>query len=141
AAGGAVEVVVHEPGTLVEASRTRFAVAAGDVEAGWGGAGWFAEVDSAFNMFSAVPFGPGIGEYMAWLYHGGGIELAREMFAGHDLYNLPCALIPPEASGWFRRDIQTVADLRGRRIPFFGLRAQVVQELGRDTRALAPREP
>src|SRR3546814_9121646 len=58
---------------------------------------------------------------LAWLYYGGGLEMAREMFAEHDLYNLPCALIPPEASGWFRREIRSVADLRGLRMRFFGL--------------------
>src|SRR3546814_12002451 len=109
------------PGWWVPALVSCVAVAGGIVDAGWGCAGWFAQSDIAFNVCSAVPFGPGIGEYVAWLYYGGGLEMAREMFAEHDLYNLPCALIPPEASGWFRREIRSVADLRGLRMRFFGL--------------------
>ena len=50
-------------------------------------------------MFSAVPFGPGIGEYMAWMYHGGGLKMAREMFHRNGVHNIPCIIIPPEASG------------------------------------------
>lgn len=138
ATGGEVVLRVYEPGELAPATETLFAVSDGRVDAGWGGAGWFADVDSAFSMFSAIPFGPGIGEYMAWLYHGGGLEIAREMFAGHDLYNIPCALIPPEASGWFRKEIRTVADLRGLRMRFFGLGAGVMRKLGVDTRSIAP---
>ena len=88
------------------------AVADGGVGAAWAGAGWFAGTDSAFNMFSSVPFGPGIGEYMAWMYEGGGLEMAREMFHSRGAQH-PCGLIPPEASGWFRKEIQTVADLEG----------------------------
>lgn len=138
ASGGEVVLVFHEPGQLVPAAETLFAVSRGEVNAGWGGAGWFSERDSAFNMFSSVPFGPGIGEYMAWMYHGGGLALAREMFAAHNLHNIPCAVIPPEASGWFRREIRTVADLKGLRMRFFGLGAEVMQKLGVDTRLMAP---
>lgn len=138
ASGGEIRLDFHEPGALVPATETLFAVARGEVDAGWGGAGWFSKVDTAFNMFSAVPFGPGIGEYLAWMYHGGGLELAREMFAAHGLFNLPCALIPPEASGWFHKEIRSVEDLRGLRMRFFGLGARVMQKLGVETRSMAP---
>lgn len=140
ASGGEIVLQFQEPGSLVPAAETLFAVSAGRVDAGWGGAGWFSKTDTAFNMFSAIPFGPGIGEYMAWLYYGGGLELARELFAEHSLYNIPCALIPPEASGWFRKEIRTVGDLRGLRMRFFGLGAQVMAKLGVVTEQLAPGE-
>lgn len=138
ASDGTLRFEFHEPGKLVPAARTLYAVSEGKVDAGWGGAGWFTKVDSAFNMFSSVPFGPGIGEYMAWLYHGGGLEMAREMFARHNLYNIPCAMIPPEASGWFRTEIHSVADLRGLRMRFFGLGAKVMDKLGVKTQLMAP---
>lgn len=138
ASGGEIELHFHEPGALVPAARTLHAVAEGAIDAGWGGAGWFTDVDTAFNMFSSVPFGPGIGEYMAWMYRGGGLELARDMFARHNLHNIPCAVIPPEASGWFRKEIRSVADLRGLRMRFFGLGAQVMQKLGVATQLMAP---
>jgi len=136
--GGEIEFQFHEPGSLVPATETLHAVSRGTVDAGWGGAGWFNDVDTAFNMFSSVPFGPGIGEYMAWMYHGGGLNLARELFAPHNLHNIPCAVIPPEASGWFRKEIRTVADLRGLRMRFFGLGAKVMAKLGVVTEAMAP---
>jgi TRAP-type mannitol/chloroaromatic compound transport system substrate-binding protein len=140
ASGGEIELKFHEPGAIVPAAKTLSAVAEGAVDAGWGGAGWFASVDSAFNMFSTVPFGPGIGEYMAWMYHGGGLETARELFAQHNLHHVPCAVIPPEASGWFRNEIRTVADLKGLRMRFFGLGAKVMEKLGVATQQLPPAE-
>ncbi|MEX0759818.1 MAG: TRAP transporter substrate-binding protein [Tistlia sp.] len=138
ATGGEVELEFHEPGVLVPAAETLHAVSDGRIDAGWGGAGWFSDVDTAFNMFSAVPFGPGVGEYMAWMYEGGGLEMARALFAEHDLYNLPCALIPPEASGWFLKEIGEVSDLAGLRMRFFGLGAKVMERLGAETRQLPP---
>lgn len=140
ASGGELILKFHEPGTLVPGAETVTAVSRGEVAAAWAGAGWFAKSDSAFNMFSSVPFGPGIGEYMAWLYRGGGLEAAREMFARHNVYNIPCGLIPPEASGWFRKEIRTVEDLKGLKMRFFGLGAQVIQKFGVITQQLPPGE-
>jgi len=138
--GGEVEIKFFEPGALVPAAESVNAVSAGSVDAAWAGAGWFAGRDSAFNMFSAVPFGPGIGEYLAWMYHGGGLDMAREMFAKQDVYNIPCSIIPPEASGWFRKEIKSPADLKGLKMRFFGLGAKVMEKLGVATQQLAPGE-
>lgn len=138
ASGGQLMLQLHEPGALVPAAEAVNAVAEGRVDAAWAGAGWFASRDSAFNMFSTVPFGPGITEYLAWIYHGGGLELARELFHRHDIHNIPCAIIPPEASGWFRQPIRSVSDLRGLTMRFFGLGARVMEQLGVVTKQLPP---
>lgn len=140
ASGGEVSLKFFEPGKLVPGAETVKSVAKGTVPAAWAGAGWFADADSAFNMFSAVPFGPGIGEYMAWMYHGGGLAMAREMFHQNGVHNIPCIIIPPEASGWFRKEIKSVSDLQGLRMRFFGLGAKVMQKLGVVTQQQPPGE-
>jgi len=118
ASGGEIELRFNEPGALVPAAQAMDAVSAGSVDAAWAGAGWYSGKDTAFNMFSTVPFGPGIGEYLAWMYQGGGLPLSREMFAKYNLHNVPCTIIPPEASGWFRKEIKTLQDLRGLKMRF-----------------------
>ena len=140
ATGGKFVFKFYEPGKLVPAAETLNAVAAGKVAAAWAGAGWLSNKDSAFNFFSSVPFGPGMGEYMAWLYEGGGLELAREMFHAHGVHNIPCGLIPPEASGWFRKEIKTPAELKGLKMRIFGLGALVMQKFGVSTQQDAPGE-
>ena len=138
ASGGTLEMKVNEPGALVPALQAIQATSQGSVDAAWSNAGFFASTDSAFNMFATVPFGPGIPEYLAWIHHGGGLELSREMFGKHNIHNLPCAIIPPEASGWFRKEIKTVQDLKGLKMRFFGLGAKVMAKLGVSTQLLAP---
>ncbi len=59
ASGGQIDIRFNEPGALVPAAQSVDAVSQGSVDAAWAGAGWFAGKDSAFNMFSSVPFGPG----------------------------------------------------------------------------------
>lgn len=140
ATGGELVFKFYEPNKLVPAAETVNAVAAGKVAAAWAGAGWFARNDSAFDFFSSVPFGPSIGEYMAWLYEGGGLKLAREMFYARGVHDIPCGLIPPEASGWFRKEIKTPADLKGLRMRIFGLGALVMQKFGVKTQQDPPGE-
>jgi TRAP-type mannitol/chloroaromatic compound transport system substrate-binding protein len=138
ASGGTIDLKVNEPGALVPALQAIQAVSQGSVDAAWSNGGFFASTDSAFNMFASVPFGPGVGEYMAWIYNGGGLQLSRELFGKQGVYNIPCGLIPPEASGWFRKEIKTPADLKGLKMRFFGLGAKVMEKMGVATQLLAP---
>ncbi len=136
--GGTLEIRVNEPGALVPALQAIQATGQGSVDAAWSNGGFFSSTDTAFNMFASVPFGPGMGEYLAWMHHGGGLQLSREMFAKHGVHNIPCAIIPPEASGWFRKEIKSVADLKGLKMRFFGLGAKVMEKMGVATQLLAP---
>jgi TRAP-type mannitol/chloroaromatic compound transport system substrate-binding protein len=136
--GGMLEARIFEPGALVPPLEAIQAASKGSIDAAWSTAGFFAGTDMAFNFFSAVPFGPDAPEYLAWMYYGGGLELADEMFAEHNVKFIPCGISPPEASGWFREEIRTVEDLKGMKMRFFGLGARVMDKMGVATQLLAP---
>jgi TRAP-type mannitol/chloroaromatic compound transport system substrate-binding protein len=138
ASGGTITFRVYEPGALVPGLEAIQAVSRGSVDAAWSSPGFFSGTDSVFNMFSTVPFGPAIPEYLAWMYYGGGVELLEEMFAKYDIHPIVCGIHSPEASGWFRKEIKTVQDLRGLKMRFFGLGAKVMEKLGVSTQMLAP---
>jgi len=129
---------VFEPGALVPALETIQAVSKGSVATAWSSPGFFSGTDSAFAFFTTVPFGPGIPEFLAWIYHGGGLQLQNEMFGQHGIHAIPCGITPPEASGWFRKEIKSVDDLKGLKMRFFGLGAKVMDKLGVSTQLLAP---
>jgi TRAP-type mannitol/chloroaromatic compound transport system substrate-binding protein len=135
--GGSIELKMFEPGALVPALEAIQAVSKGSVEAAWSTAGYLAGTDMAFNFFTAVPFGPDAPEYLAWMYRGGGLELADEMFGEHNVKFVPCLVLSPEASGWFREEITSLDDLKGMKIRFFGLGARVMDKLGVATQLLA----
>jgi TRAP-type mannitol/chloroaromatic compound transport system substrate-binding protein len=138
ASGGTIELKFHEPGALVPALQAIDATSQGSVDAAWSNAGFFAGKDPTFNIFATVPFGPNVGEFLAWMYYGGGLELARELFGKYNVHNIPCGIIPAEASGWFRKEIKTVEDLKGLKMRFYGLGAKVMAKLGVATQLLAP---
>ena len=87
-------------------------------------------------MFSAVPFGPEIGEYMGWMKYGGGEKMMQELARKYNIEAMLCGTIAPEASGWFRKEIKSVDDLKGLKMRFFGLGANVMQKLGVQTQIL-----
>lgn len=138
ASGGSLVLKVYEPGALVPGLESIQAVSKGSVDTAWSSPGFFAGTDTAFNIFSTVPFGPDMPEFLAWMYHGGGLELQNEMFAKHDIHAVICGIQPPEASGWFRKEIKSVDDLKGLKMRFFGLGAKVMEKLGVATQLLAP---
>ena len=130
--GGEIKMKVYEPGKLVDPFEILDAVATGKINSGYTTAGYWAGKIPAAPLFSAVPFGPEAGEYMAWLYYGNGLGLYQKMYdqAGYNVKVIPCAIIAPETSGWFAKEINTPADLQGLKMRFFGLGGKVMQKLG-----------
>jgi TRAP-type mannitol/chloroaromatic compound transport system substrate-binding protein len=135
--GGSLVFKFYEPGALVPALEMFDAISAGSLDAGWSTPGYWTGKDETFALFAAVPFGPNAGEYLGWFYHGGGKELMDEIYAKYNIKSVMCGLIAPEASGWFRKEIKTVADLNGLKMRFFGLGAKVMQKMGVSTQLLA----
>jgi TRAP-type mannitol/chloroaromatic compound transport system substrate-binding protein len=134
--GGAIDIKFFEPGALVPANQYFDAVSSGSLEAAYSGLGFFTGKDSAFALFSTVPFGPEIGEYLGWMRFGGGEKLMQELARKYNIEVLLCGTIAPEASGWFRKEIKSVEDLKGLKMRFFGLGANVMQKLGVQTQIL-----
>ena len=134
---GNVTIKFFEPGALVPNLEIFDAVSYGALDAGWSAPGlWSGKVPS-LQLFSAVPFGPGAAEYLAWFYNGGGREIFEEIYHRHNIHSLICGLNPPEASGWFREEIKSLDDLEGMKIRFYGLGARVLSKLGVSTQLLA----
>ncbi|MGH6896269.1 MAG: TRAP transporter substrate-binding protein [Geminicoccaceae bacterium] len=134
---GSFQIEFQEPGALVPALECFDAASRGSVETCWTTPGYHTGKIPALAFFTAVPFGPQYGEFFAWKRHGGGDELKNQIYGEHNLYSLDCTAIGPETSGWFREPVESLEDLQGLKMRFFGLGAQVVQKLGVSTQLLA----
>ena len=135
--GGNIRLRFQEPGALVPALEVFESVQTGAVESGWSTGGYWVGRKSALALFSAVPFGPRASEYIAWYYFGGGQALYEEIYAEFDIHPIICGIIAPEASGWFREPIESIEDLRGLKMRFFGLGARVMEKMGVSTQLLS----
>ena len=85
--GGRLEIVPLPVGSVVAYNETLDAVAAGLLEGQHGGSGYFAGKDAAFAILGDLNGGyEHVRQLHMWLNYGGGIELARELFAQYGLY-------------------------------------------------------
>ena len=139
---GNLNMKVYDPDKLVGAFEVLDAVSSGKVETGYSASGFWMGKIPASPLFCSIPFGPNASEYQAWFYHGNGMKLYQEMY---DTYNfnvkvLICGMIPPETSGWFAKEINSLDDLQGLKMRFFGLGGEVMKKLGVAVRLLPPGE-
>jgi len=135
--GGGMEIKFHEPGTLVPTPDMFDAVASGAIEATFSSPSMWSDHTPALQIFASVPFGPPAAEFLAWIYFGGGKPLLDEIYHRHGIHGVPCGLIASEASGWFRKEIRILDDLKSVKMRFAGLGARVMEKLGVKTVPLA----
>jgi TRAP-type mannitol/chloroaromatic compound transport system substrate-binding protein len=128
--GGRIRVRVYGAGELVPAFEVFDAVARGTAEMGHGAAYYWKGKSEAVQFFAAVPFGMNGQEMSGWLYHGGGLELYRELYAPFNLVPAPCGNTGVQMGGWFNKEIRSVADLRGLRMRIPGLGGDVLRRAG-----------
>ena len=134
-----VEFEHFDPGELVPTLEALDAVSNGSVDAAYTTSGYWQGKITAASLFAAVPFGPEAGEFLGWMLYDDGAELFQRMYDdnGYNVKVLPCGIIAPETSGWFKNEINSLADLEGLNMRFFGLGAEVMQRLGVSTSLLA----
>ncbi len=136
--GGKFQIKFFEPGALVPALECFDAASKGSVESCWTTPGYHTgKLGLGVAFFTAVPFGPQIGEFLAWKWYGGGNAIRDEAYNAHGMAAFDILCHGPETSGWFRSEYSSVDDLRGIKMRFFGLGARVVEKLGVSTQLLA----
>jgi TRAP-type mannitol/chloroaromatic compound transport system substrate-binding protein len=66
----------------------------------------------------------------SWFTVGGGNELLNEFLSGYNLYALPAGNTGAQMGGWFRKEINTIDDLKGLKMRIAGLAGQIMQKVG-----------
>lgn len=128
--GGRLSVHVYGAGERVPALEIFDAVARGAAEMGHGAAYYWKGKSPAAPFFTSVPFGLTAQEMNGWLYFGGGLELWRELYAPFNLIPFEAGNTGTQMGGWFRREIRSLADLKGLKMRIPGLGGEVLQRLG-----------
>ena len=134
--GGRLKIQVFGAGELIPAFEGFDAVRAGTVEMNHANAYFWTGKSAAAQYFTAVPFGLNFQGMNGWLYDGGGIELWNEVYAPFGMVAMPCANTGVQMTGWFKKEITTVADLKGLKMRIPGLAGKVYAALGVDVKVL-----
>lgn len=81
-------------------------------------------------FFTTVPFGMTTPEQYAWFYHGGGMELMKSVYDKYGIMSFPGGNTGNQMGGWFRKEINSVEDLKGLKMRIPGFAGEVLAELG-----------
>ncbi|MEQ8348209.1 MAG: TRAP transporter substrate-binding protein [Sneathiellaceae bacterium] len=128
--GGKIKVKVYAGGELVPALGCFDAVSDGTAELGHDASYYHLGKSPACAFFTAVPYGMIPSEMNAWLYWGGGQELWDELYAPFNLKAMPAGNTGTQMAGWFRKPINSVADLKGLKMRIPGQGGLVMGKLG-----------
>lgn len=116
------------------------AVAEGRAEMGHSTAYYWAEEIPAAQWFSSVPFGMDKNCLNSWLYDGQGLRLWEKAYEPYGVIPLPMGDTGGQMFGWFRKPLETVEDLKGRKLRFPGLAGRVLQRVGADVSLMPAQE-
>jgi TRAP-type mannitol/chloroaromatic compound transport system substrate-binding protein len=134
--GGRLNIQVFGAGELIPAFEGFDAVRAGTVEMNHANSYFWTGKTFAAQYFTAVPFGLNFQGVNGWLYDGGGIELWNEVYAPFGMVAMPCGNTGVQMTGWFKKEIKSVADLKGLKMRIPGLAGKVYANLGVDVKVL-----
>ena len=133
---GRLNIQVFGAGELIPAFEGFDAVRAGTVEMNHANSFFWTGKTFAAQYFTAVPFGLNFQGMNAWLYDGGGIDLWNEVYQPFGMVAMPCGNTGVQMTGWFKKELKTVADLKGLKMRVPGLSGQVLAQLGVDVKVL-----
>jgi TRAP-type mannitol/chloroaromatic compound transport system substrate-binding protein len=137
---GRVDIKVYAGGELIPALQSFDAVSQGTVEMAHGSAYYWAGKVPEAQFFSTVPFGMTPRGMNAWLYHGGGLELWREVYTPFNVVPFPLGNTGVQMGGWFNKEIHSVDDLNGLKMRIPGLGGKVFAKAGGNPVLLAGSE-
>src|SRR3546814_7545095 len=66
----------------------------------------------------------------AWVNHGGGMALLRELYKQYNVVNFPCGATGTQMGGWFLHEIKSVEDLKGLKFRCSAFAGAVLSRLG-----------
>jgi len=128
--GGSLDIKVFPKNILVPALQVFDATSAAQIDAFHSGVYYWKGKNPAFSIFGGMPLGLTSEEMITWLKFGGGYELWRELYAKFNLYPLIGGTTGPQMGGWFKKPINTLADLKGLKMRIPGLGGEVMKKLG-----------
>ncbi|MDX1820331.1 MAG: TRAP transporter substrate-binding protein [Paracoccaceae bacterium] len=132
--GGRLTIDLLPAGAVVGAFQVMDAVHDGVIDAAHTVPVYWYGKSKAASFFGTGPvFGGSATTMLAWFYQGGGAELYRELtqdVLGLNVIGMMGMPMPAQPFGWFKTEVNTVADIQGFKYRTVGLAADLLQGMG-----------
>jgi TRAP-type mannitol/chloroaromatic compound transport system substrate-binding protein len=139
--GGKFKIAPRAAGELAPGTQVLDVVSEGAVPIGHTASYYYIGKTPAVAFGTTVPFGLTAAQQNSWFYDGGGLAALQELYRTRfNVIQWPAGNTGMQMGGWFRREINTVADLQGLKMRIPGLGGQVMAALGVTVQALPANE-
>jgi len=137
---GELTVTVYAAGELVPPFEVLDAVGAGSAEMGHTAPLFWQGKMPVSALFTAAPFGLTPLEHHAWIFHGGGQQLWDRLYSPFKVKPFMGANSGLQMGGWFKKEINSLDDLKGLKMRIPGLGGAILEKLGGVPTSLPPGE-
>ena len=137
---GRIDISVFAAGEVVPAFEVLDAVGNGVADIGHTASFYWQGKMQAAAFFTTVPFGLTPSEHVAWIDAAGGQALWDELYAPFGVKPFMGGNTGVCMGGWFRREIMSLADLRGLKLRSLGLGGEIYRRLGATPQTTPPAE-
>ena len=128
--GGKFDIRVYPAGELLPGMQALVAVQQGTVEMCHTCSYYYTGKDKAFGFGTAIPFGLNARQMDAWIIAGGGQELLDEFYSNYNVYSFLGGNTGVQMGGWFRKQINTVDDVKGLKFRIPGIGGEILARMG-----------
>jgi TRAP-type mannitol/chloroaromatic compound transport system substrate-binding protein len=128
--GGKFEISVHAGGELMPPLGVVDGVQNGTVEMAHTAPYYFFGKDETFALGCAIPFGLNSRQMSAWMIEGNGLKLMREFYRNYNIINFMAGNTGAQMGGWYRKEIKSLADMKGLKFRIGGFGGKVIERIG-----------
>jgi TRAP-type mannitol/chloroaromatic compound transport system substrate-binding protein len=138
--GGRLTIKVFAAGEMVPPLQALDAVINGTAEMSHGAAYYWQNKNPGLSFFTGVPYGMTSRELAAWVRFLGGQQIWDEIYDQFGVQGFLSGDTGTQTGGWFRKELKSLADIKGLRFRTPGLGGQVWSKLGASVTNLAAGE-
>lgn len=135
---GKFKITPRAAGELAPGTQVLDVVSQGAVPCGHTASYYYVGKSPITAFGTSLPFGLTAQQNNAWFYDGGGLKMLQDLYAKKfNVIQFPAGNTGAQMGGWFRKEINTPADLQGLKMRIPGLGGQVMSKLGVTVQVLA----
>ena len=105
-------------------------VKGGQYQMGHSGSYYWKGKDISTIFFTTIPFGMTTAEQYAWFYYDDGMKYMQQVYDRFNVLNYPGGNTGVQMGGWFKKEINSLDDLKGLKMRIPGLAGEVFAKLG-----------
>ncbi len=124
------QIRVFAAGEIVPGLQVADAVQNATVEMGQTAAYYYFGKDPSFVFETGLPFSMNQRQALAWQVHGGGTQLINEFYKQYGITSFPFGGTGCQMGGWFRKEINSMDDMKGLKFRVGGFAGLILQRLG-----------